>query len=301
MTSSSSVVLITGTSTGIGRATALRLAAAGHIVYATARRLDAISDLQKSGCRVLDLDVTDEASMSAAVHTVLAEQGRIDALVNNAGYSLSGAVESLSMNDIRRQFETNVFGAVRMAQLVLPAMREAGRGRIVNIGSMGGTFTLPGGGAYHATKYAIESFSDALRFEVKGFGVDVVLVQPGLIRTEFPATAVAAVPQGDGPYAQFNAAVARSTTESYTSGPLARMGGEPDAVASAVEKAITSGRPRPRIRVTPSAGFFIRLRRLLSDRQWDRFVGSQYPQPRPHSASTARRANAAKADAGVKA
>src|SRR5690349_3711205 len=164
-------ILITGCSTGIGRATAERLAAAGHTVYATARKLEAVADLEGKGCRTLALDVTDEASMEAAVARIGEESGGVDALINNAGYSQSGAVETLAMDALRRQFETNVFGLVRLTQLVLPGMRERGFGRIVNISSMGANFTFPGGGAYHATKYAVEALSDALRYEVEGFGV----------------------------------------------------------------------------------------------------------------------------------
>src|SRR3954468_7914225 len=199
----SRAVLITGCSSGIGRATAERLAARGYTVYATARRPDAIADLEARGCRVLALDVTDEDSMQAAVATVQDEQGAVGALVNNAGYSQSGAVEEVPMAEVRRQFETNVFGLVRMCQLVLPGMRAQGYGRIVNVSSMGANFTFPGGGLYHATKYAVEAISDALRFEVKGFGVDVVLLQPGLITTEFGETAASGVGTADadgGPY-----------------------------------------------------------------------------------------------------
>jgi NADP-dependent 3-hydroxy acid dehydrogenase YdfG len=160
-------VLITGCSTGIGRATAEHLAKAGHLVYATARRAEAIADLEAAGCHTLALDVTDESSMRAAVEQVVAELGAVGVLVNNAGYSQSGAVEMVSMEDVRRQFETNVFGLTRMCQLVLPGMRAQGSGRIVNISSMGANFTFPGGGVYHATKYAVEAISDALRFEVR--------------------------------------------------------------------------------------------------------------------------------------
>ena len=147
-------VLITGCSTGIGRACAQRLARAGHTVYATARRLESVEDLKAAGCRTLALDVTDEASMTAAVQAIEAESGAVGALVNNAGYSQSGAIETLSMDDLRRQYETNVFGLVRMTQLVLPGMRAARSGRIVNMSSMGANFVFPGGGAYHASKYA---------------------------------------------------------------------------------------------------------------------------------------------------
>jgi NAD(P)-dependent dehydrogenase (short-subunit alcohol dehydrogenase family) len=175
----SRAVLITGCSTGIGRATAQHLAGRGWTVYATARRPDSIADLRDRGCRTLALDVTDEDSMAAAVGAVTDAEGAVGVLVNNAGYSQSGAVESVPMDRARAQFETNVFGLLRMCQLTLPGMREQGWGKVVNIGSMGGRFTFPGGGLYHATKYALEALSDALRFEVRGFGVDVVLIEPG--------------------------------------------------------------------------------------------------------------------------
>src|SRR4051794_26953739 len=210
----SHAVLVTGCSSGIGRATAERLAARGYTVYATARRPEAISDLEARGCRVLALDVTDEESMQAAVTTVHDEHGAVGALVSNAGYSQSGAVEEVPMVEVRRQTETNVFGLVRMCQLVLPGMRAQRYGRIVNVSSMGANFTFPGGGFYHATKYAVEAISDALRFEVKGFGVEVVIVQPGVIRSGFADAATDAMgamgasSPADGPYTAFNARVA---------------------------------------------------------------------------------------------
>jgi short-subunit dehydrogenase len=182
---------------------------------------------------------------------------------------------------VRSQFETNVFGLIRMCQLVLPGMREAGRGRIVNVGSMGGKLTFPGGGVYHATKYAVEALSDAMRFEVKGFGVDVVLIEPGLIVTEFASAATASIDAGtagDGPYASFNKAVGEATAGAYE-GPTAKLGGPPEAVAKVIDKALTTRRPRPRYLVTPSARLIVGQRKLLSDRMWDRFVGTQFPRP----------------------
>ena len=282
MTTTSKAVLITGCSTGIGRAAAEHLAARGHTVYASARRPDSIADLDGKGIKTLALDVTDEASMQAAVKAVEDAEGAVGALVNNAGYSQSGAVESVKLDDVRAQFETNVFGLIRMSQLVLPGMREKGRGRIVNIGSMGGTLTFPGGGIYHATKYAVEAISDAMRFEVKGFGVDVVLIQPGLITSDFAAAAVGALNTGtsdDGPYSDFNQAVASGTADAYK-GPTAKLGGPPEAVAKVIEKAITRARPRTRYKVTASARLIMGQRKLLSDRMWDRFVGTQFPRPR---------------------
>lgn len=275
-------VLITGCSTGIGRATAERLAEDGWNVYATARRPESIEDLSKQGCKTLALDVTNERSMSRAVQET-EKDGPIGALVNNAGYSQSGAIETLPMDSVRRQFETNVFGLMRMCQLVLPDMREAGSGRIVNISSMGGKLTFPGGGVYHATKHAVEALSDALRFEVAGFGIQVVVIEPGLIVTEFGETASASIAEIDhGPYAKFNAEVARVTSAAYT-GPMARFGAGPEAVAAKISRALTSRRPGTRYKVTPSASLVIGMRRVMSDRMWDRFVRSQYPRPKPEA------------------
>ena len=198
MSAPSKAVLVTGCSTGIGAETARHLAKSGWNVYATARKPETMSNLVVAGCKTLALDVTDEASMKAAVDEVTQAEGAVGVLINNAGYSQSGAVESIGLDSIRRQFETNVFGLIRMTQLCLPGMREQGWGRVVNIGSMGGKLTFPGGGIYHATKYSVEAISDAMRFEVRGFGVDVVLIEPGLITTEFGGTAVASLDEEHG-------------------------------------------------------------------------------------------------------
>jgi NAD(P)-dependent dehydrogenase (short-subunit alcohol dehydrogenase family) len=283
MAEASKAVLITGCSSGIGHATAEHLAGRGWTVYATARRTESITDLAERGCRTLAVDVTDEDSMRAAVAVVEAAEGAVGVLVNNAGYSQSGALETLPMDRLRAQFETNVFGLVRMCQLVLPGMRRQGWGRIVNVSSMGGRLTFPGGGAYHGTKHAVEALSDALRFELRGFGVDVILIEPGLIKTRFGETAAssidAAVADGDDPYADFNAAVGAATAEVYE-GPLARLGGGPETVARAIERAISSRRPKTRYKVTPSARLILAQRRLLSDRAWDAFLRTQFPTPR---------------------
>jgi NAD(P)-dependent dehydrogenase (short-subunit alcohol dehydrogenase family) len=275
----SKAVLITGCSSGIGRATAERLAADGWKVYATARKRKAISDLKDKGCETLALDVTDEESMSAAVAAVTEAEGAVGVLINNAGYSQSGAVESIPLDQIRRQFETNVFGLIRMCQLALPGMREQHWGKIVNIGSMGGRLTFPGGGAYHATKYSVEALSDALRFEVRGFGVDVILIEPGLIVTSFGETASATVEDG-GPYERFNRHVAKTTEEAYR-GPLVKLGGGPETVAGTIAKALAASRPKPRYPVTPSAHLMINQRRLVPDRIWDLMMRSQFPTPKP--------------------
>ena len=279
----SRAVLITGCSSGIGKATAERLVADGWTVYATARRPETMADLERKGCKTLALDVTDEASMAAAVEAVNQAEGAVGVLVNNAGYSQSGAVESVPLDDVRRQFETNVFGLLRMCQLVLPGMREQGWGRIVNLSWMGGRVTFPGGGIYHATKYAIEAISDAMRFEVRGFGVEVIIVEPGLIVTQFGETASASV-QAGGPYADFNRAVAAATEGAYK-GPMAKLGGGPETVAKTIAAALEADRPKARYPVTASAHLILTLRRLLPDRLWDLAMRAQFPTPKPPRSS----------------
>jgi NAD(P)-dependent dehydrogenase (short-subunit alcohol dehydrogenase family) len=277
----SKAILVTGCSSGIGRATAERLASAGWPVYATARRVDSIRDLEAAGCRILPLDVTDERSIQAAVGAVMGTHGAVGVLVNNAGYSQSGAVEEVSIEAARKQFETNFFGAVRLCQVVLPAMRAQRWGRIINMSSMGGRLTFPGGGIYHATKYALEAVSDVLRWEVRPFGIDVVLVEPGLIQTNFGRTAaesVEAVGDAHSPYRDFNAAVAQGTENAYRM-PFATG---PDTVARVVERAIRARRPRTRYPVTVGARGAIALRSILPDRAWDLALRAQFTT-RPRS------------------
>ena len=279
----SKAVLITGCSSGIGRATAERLAKGGWRVYATARRPESIAELQRVGARTLALDVEDEQSMRAAVDAVEQEEGAVGVLINNAGYSQSGAIETVPLEAVRRQFETNIFGLVSLTQMVLPKMRAQRWGRIVNVGSMGGRLTFPGGGYYHATKHALEAISDALRFEVAGFGIGVVLLEPGLIVTEFGEAANASMgdvaTDGDDPYGAFNAAVGAITKGAYH-GPMARLGAGPDRVAKIIEREITRRRPRARVSITPSAKVMIATRRWMSDRAWDSAMRRQFPQPR---------------------
>jgi NAD(P)-dependent dehydrogenase (short-subunit alcohol dehydrogenase family) len=286
MSQPSKAVLITGCSSGIGRATALALVGSGWRVYATARRPETIAELAEAGCATLALDVTDEDSMKAAVDAVEQAEGAVGVLINNAGYSQSGAIESVPMEAVRRQFETNVFGLVRLTQLVLPRMRAQRWGKIVNVGSMGGRLVFPGGGHYHATKHALEAISDALRFELRGFGIDVILLEPGLITTEFGDTANASLAgaqaSSEDPYAHFNATVGAVTKGAYD-GPMARLGAGPERVAGAIAKAITRSRPPARVVITPSARITLATRRLLSDRAWDAAMRRQFPQPGPGS------------------
>jgi NAD(P)-dependent dehydrogenase (short-subunit alcohol dehydrogenase family) len=282
MSEPSKAVLITGCSSGIGRATALRLVGSGWKVYASARRPESISQLGDAGCQTLALDVTDEQSMQAAVDSIEQAEGAIGVLINNAGYSQSGAIETVPMEAVRRQFETNVFGLVRLTQLVLPKMREQRWGKIVNIGSMGGRLSFPGGGHYHATKHALEAISDALRFELRGFGIDVVLLEPGLITTEFGEAATASMADttisGDDPYATFNTTVGAVTKGAYD-GPMRLLGAGPDRVAKVIERALKRRHPPARITITPSAKVTIAMRRLLPDRAWDAAMRQQFPEP----------------------
>jgi NAD(P)-dependent dehydrogenase (short-subunit alcohol dehydrogenase family) len=283
MSAPSKAVLITGCSSGIGRATALRLAGAGWTVYATARRPETLGELQAAGCRTLALDVTDEQSMQAAVAEIERTEGAVGVLINNAGYSQSGAIETVPLQAVRRQFETNVFGLVRLTQLVLPKMRAQRWGKIVNVGSMGGRLSFPGGGHYHATKHALEAISDALRFELRGFGIDVILLEPGLITTEFGEAATASMADveltGDDPYATFNTTVGAVTKGAYE-GPMKLLGGGPERVAKVIERALKRRHPPARITITPSAKVTIAMRRLTPDRLWDAAMRSQFPQPR---------------------
>jgi NAD(P)-dependent dehydrogenase (short-subunit alcohol dehydrogenase family) len=286
----SKAVLITGCSSGIGHATALRLARAGWSVYATARRPETIGDLRDAGCETLALDVTDEQSMRAAVDHVEGAAGAVGVLINNAGYSQSGAIETVPLQAARAQFETNVFGLVRLTQMVLPQMRAQRWGKIINVGSMGGRLSFPGAGHYHATKHALEAISDAMRFELRGFGIDVVLLEPGLITTEFGETATASIAEtstgsngaradADDPYGEFNTTVGAVTKGAYE-GPMRMFGAGPDRVAKTIERVLKRRNPPARITITPSAKVMIGLRRVLPDRAWEAMMRAQFPQPR---------------------
>ena len=282
MAALSKAVLVTGCSSGIGRATAERLARKGWSVYASARNPDAIADLGDIGCKILACDVADEASARGAVAEVEAAEGAVGALVNNAGFGLEGPVEEVPIDEWRRQFETNLFGMVRLQQLVLPKMRAQRWGRIVNVSSIGGRLVFPGGGPYHASKWAVEAMSDALRYEVKPFGVRVSVIEPGIIRTKFGDTVITTVNEhgGDGPYAEFSKGVAERTAGAYE-GPMKVLSAPPEAVARVIERAIKRRRPRPRYRVTAGGRMILVTRAMLTDRAWDRMMRLAYKPPQP--------------------
>ncbi|MCK9904725.1 oxidoreductase [Frankia sp. Cpl3] len=266
------VALVTGASSGIGDATARRLHKAGFVVYGAARRVDRMAELAAAGVRTIALDVTDEASTQQAVTEILTAEGRVDVLVNNAGYGSYGAVEDVPMSEARAQFDVNLFGLAQLTRTVLPTMRAQGSGTIINISSMGGRFATPLGAWYHASKFAVEGLSDAMRLELKRFGIDVVLVEPGLIRTEWGAIAADKLraTSGHGPYAEQAGAMATSLENG--SRPDARRTSPPTVIADAVTKAATARRPRTRYTAGFGARPLILLSRVLPDRVFDAFI-----------------------------
>ncbi|HEX6149275.1 oxidoreductase [Nocardioides sp.] len=277
---STRVALVTGASSGIGEQTALRLQEAGFVVYAVARRVERMQTLADAGIHVFAMDVTVDASMTGGVARIIHEQGRIDVLVNNAGYGSYGAVEEVPIEEARQQFEVNVFGLARLTQLVLPHMREiareplAQRPRIVNISSVGGKFYEPLGAWYHATKFAVEGFSDSLRIELEPHGIDVVIIEPGLIRTEWNEIARAGLldVSRDGPYDEqahrVHHVMARADRRFVGSGP--------DVVAKRIVAAIQANTPRARYPVGRGARTLVLARRLLPDAVFDYVVKGAY-------------------------
>jgi len=269
-TSSHKVALVTGASSGMGHAFALQLQEAGFTVYGVARRLDRMDDLRSRGIKTIEMDVTDDASSTAAVKEILAEVGRIDVLVNNAGYGSYGPVEDVPLEEARHQFDVNVFGAARLIQLALPTMRAQRSGAIINITSMGGKIYTPFGAWYHATKFAMESFSDCLRLELKPFGINVVIIEPGAIRTEWSSIAADHLQESSahGAYADKASKVARS----FRSEAAAKQSSPPEVVARVVVKAATAHRPKTRYAVGFGAKPLILTRNLISDRAYDSLI-----------------------------
>ena len=268
------VALVTGASSGIGDATARRLAQLGYTVYAVARRADRMAALKEQGIRTESADVTDDAALVALVGKIISETGRIDVVVNNAGYGSYGALEDVPIAEARRQFDVNVFALARLIQLVLPHMRAQSDGYIVNVSSIGGKIWEPLGSWYHATKFAVEGLSDSLRAEVAGFGVKVVIIEPGAIRTEWAAISADNLEAASAgtPYreqARFVSGTLRATDKSrLTSGPA--------VVADAIGKAVQSPRPRTRYAVGGGARGILFTQRFLTDRGFDRFIRTSY-------------------------
>jgi NAD(P)-dependent dehydrogenase (short-subunit alcohol dehydrogenase family) len=261
------IVLITGASSGIGEETVKRLMTAGYTVYAGARRLDRMKSLADAGARLLALDVTDDGSMTAAVKTVVQEAGRIDVLINNAGYGSYGALEDVPPEEARRQFDVNIFGLARLTQLVLPAMRAQRSGRIVNISSIGGKFGEAFGCWYHATKFAVEGLSDSLRMELYPFGIDVVVIQPGATHSEWSQIAHDSLIRysGDGPYREAASAHAKM----MEAGHKGSIPAPPSVVARTIVQAVQSRNPKTRYTTGGLAKTMLFIRRILSDRAFD--------------------------------
>lgn len=266
------IALVTGASSGIGKETVKSLLAEGATVYAAARRVEKMTELTASGARVIPLDVTEEDSLVSAVNQIAKEAGSVDILVNNAGYGSYGAVEDVPLQEARRQFEVNIFGLARLTQLVLPGMRKNGYGKIINISSIGGKIYTPLGAWYHATKHALEGFSDSLRFETAAFGIDVVVVEPGGIATEWGQIAVDNLRKTfvKGAYARLAGQTADRTEKMYSSGKLSH----PSVIATVIRQAVTVRRPKTRYAAGSMAGFALFMRRWLSDRMFDRMIRS---------------------------
>ena len=258
------VALVTGASSGIGESAAHRLHEQGYVVYGAARRVEKMKDLANAGIHVLAMDVTDATSMAQGVRQIIDDHGRIDVLVNNAGYGSYGAIEDVPLEEARYQFEVNVFGAAQLIQLVAPHMRAQGSGRIINITSMGGKIYTPFGGWYHGTKFALEALSDSLRNELRPFGVDVVVIEPGGIRTEWGGIAADNLRKtsGEGAYAK---------PVTRMAGMIGRdgFGSDPKVIGNAIARAATVRRPRTRYAVGMGAKPAIFLRWLLPDRVFD--------------------------------
>lgn len=264
------VALITGASSGIGESAAVLLHRAGFKVYGAARRVEKMKSLEEKGISVISLDVTDEDSIVNCVNTITEKEGSIDVLVNNAGYGSYGAIEDVPMEEARRQFDVNMFGLARLTQLVLPGMREKRYGKIINVSSMGGKIYTPFGGWYHATKHALEGWSDCLRIEVKPFGIDVVIVEPGGIKTPWGIIAAENLKKtsGSGAYAVQANKTAESTVKTYSSNQLT----EPEVIGKVILKAVTVRRPKTRYVKGFMAKPGIFMRKWFGDRFMDRVL-----------------------------
>ncbi|WP_316741301.1 oxidoreductase [Pedobacter antarcticus] len=264
-------ILITGASAGIGKATAIYLAQNGYNVYGAARRTDKMEDLKTYGIKVISLDVTKNESIVACVNQIITDAGNIDILINNAGFGSYGAIEDVSMEDARYQLEVNVFGAMRLAQLVLPKMRENKFGKIVNISSVGGKISMAFGGWYHASKFAIEALSDAMRNEVKPFGIDVIVIEPGGIKSEWGGIAMDSAVRVSGRSAYkdmvANSEKAFRSMEDKVPGPI--------LIAKLIKKSIEAKSPKTRYVGGYMAKPMLFLRKIVSDKIMDKIIMSQ--------------------------
>ncbi|MDR1201410.1 MAG: SDR family NAD(P)-dependent oxidoreductase [Tannerellaceae bacterium] len=265
------VVFITGASSGIGRATALLLAKHNYTVYGAARRIGRLKELESQGVKPIVLDVTDEISVGAAIDEVIGNEGRIDVLINNAGYGEYGAIEDVSMKNARKQMDVNLFGLARVTQLIIPHMRKQKSGKIVNITSIGGKVATPMGGWYYASKFAVEGLSDSLRLEVRQFGIDVILIEPGGIKTEWGGIANDTMMKasGDSAYSHFAKAASKATS-------LEDKLPEPTVIAELIKKAIEAKKPKTRYVMGFMAKPILFVKKLLSDALFDKVILNQF-------------------------
>lgn len=267
------VILITGASSGMGKATAKKLIEDGHIVYAAARRIEKMKDLEIIGGFPLKMDITKEEDIQKVVQTITSQNKRIDVLINNAGYAVYGAVEDTPIDHAKKQFEVNLFGLGRLTQEVLPFMRQQQSGKIINVSSMGGKMYTPLGAWYHASKHALEGWSDCLRLELKPFNIDVVIIEPGLINTEFGDVMMDPMMErsGDSAYSELARSVAKASKKTYTE----KNASDPSVVANTIAKAVKKEKPKTRYATGKMAGLMIFIRKYLSDRLFDKAVMSQ--------------------------
>lgn len=264
-------VLITGASAGIGKATAIYLAQNGYNVYGAARRTEKMNELKNFGIKPIALDVTKDESVTTCVNQVLKEAGSIDVLVNNAGFGSYGAIEDVSMEDARYQLEVNVFGAMRLTQLVLPKMRENKYGKIVNISSVGGKVAFPLGGWYHASKFALEALSDSLRNEVREFGIDIIVIEPGATKSEWGGIAFDSLVKVSGNTAYKD--LATKTHKAFTQ--LSDNNPEPIVIAKLIKKGIEAKNPKMRYAGGGMASMVLLLGKVLPDKLMDKVIMSQ--------------------------
>lgn len=267
------VILITGASSGIGKDTALSLIKENHVVYGVARRLEMMKDIVQAGGHAIKMDILKERNIDDVVNQIIKEQSRVDVLINNAGYGLWGAVETISIDEARRQFDVNIFGLAYLTKKIIPIMRKQKSGKIINMSSMGGKVYTPFGAWYHATKYALEGWSDCLRIELKSFGIDVILIEPGVIKTEFQDVMMdSTVERSIGtPYEKKLKALEKATQEMYARG----IGSPASTITKLIIKAINSHNPKRRYVGGLFAKPMLFIKKWFGDKMYEKAIMSQ--------------------------
>lgn len=267
------VILITGASSGIGKDTALNLIKEGHVVYGVARRLEMMQDIIQVGGYAIKMDILEERNIDDVVNQIIKKQNRVDVLINNAGYGLWGAVETISIDEAKRQFDVNIFGLAYLTKKIIPIMREQKSGKIINMSSMGGKVYTPFGAWYHATKYALEGWSDCLRIELKSFGINVILIEPGVIKTEFQDVMMdSTVERSIGtPYEKKLKALEKATQEMYARG----IGSPPSTITKLIIKAINSHNPKRRYVGGLFAKPMLFIKKWFGDKMYEKAIMSQ--------------------------